>query len=217
MELKDRLKMCRQRLDISQVEVAKRAKMEHSIYCRVEKGVIKNTSHINDLANIFNVDVNWLLTGEGFESEKDIYSNETHKNNIPILLGNEIIKWCMNELKEKDIMKPSRKFIFSPYNFSHRKRKFAIEVNDESMSCQDGLSFYKGSKVIIDPDRQYQDRDYIMVIESTGKPYLAQFEVRGIVQLLKPINPRYHIIEELTDSFSVIGVIVAHTSIFYDS
>lgn len=63
--LAERLKIARERLNLSQQEVADMAGMKQPSYFKVESGKTKRTGFINELAKALKVDMNWLATGEG--------------------------------------------------------------------------------------------------------------------------------------------------------
>ncbi len=212
MTIAERAKEARMKAGLSQVEASEKVGCKQTVISKIEAGEIKKSSYFEKLAKIYNIDFRWLITGEGFVKEEDVYSND-EKNQLPILMGNEIIRWCLSELSQKEIIIPSREFVFSPFHKDERKRKFAIKIKDESMSTKRGVSFYEGSKVIIDPDRQWIDGDFILTIESTGIPTLYQYEISGAYQLLKPLNSRYPI-HRLDNTYAIVGTAVAHVNLF---
>lgn len=73
MELKDRLKQSRKEKRLTQTEVANAVGITQATYSELERGLVKSSGKIVELANLFNVNPNWLATGEG----------EMLSNNIP--------------------------------------------------------------------------------------------------------------------------------------
>lgn len=66
MELKDRLKKARTEAGLTQKDIEKNIpNLKQSTYSELERGVSKSTSRIVELANLFDVNVEWLSTGEG--------------------------------------------------------------------------------------------------------------------------------------------------------
>lgn len=63
--LPDRLKFARERLDLSQQQVADAVGMKQPSYYQLEAGKSKRSRFINDIAKVLKCDVDWLLTGEG--------------------------------------------------------------------------------------------------------------------------------------------------------
>lgn len=66
MELKDRLKRARKNAGLTQKDIEKNIpNMKQSTYSELERGLSKSTSRIVDLASLFQVNPEWLATGEG--------------------------------------------------------------------------------------------------------------------------------------------------------
>ncbi|AEO00990.1 cI repressor-like protein [Psychrobacter phage Psymv2] len=63
--LPDRLKSARERLNLSQQQVADAVGMKQPSYYQLEAGKSKRSRFINDIARVLKVDVDWLMTGEG--------------------------------------------------------------------------------------------------------------------------------------------------------
>lgn len=60
-----RLKFAREKLGLTQQEVAERAGMSQPAYYKIESGKSQRTTYLNELANTLKVSTNWLATGEG--------------------------------------------------------------------------------------------------------------------------------------------------------
>lgn len=74
--LAERLKFARKSKSISQAEIANLIEgLSQSAYSQLERGLVKSSSKIVELANLFGVSPTWLATGQG-----DIY-----QDNNPIL------------------------------------------------------------------------------------------------------------------------------------
>lgn len=65
MELKDRLKSARKEQKLTQVEVSKAVGITQASYSELERGRVKSTSKIVEIANLFKVNPTWLATGQG--------------------------------------------------------------------------------------------------------------------------------------------------------
>lgn len=211
----ERFKESRLAAKLSQDQAAQLVGCKQTVVSKIEAGDVKKSSYFEKFANVFDVDYRWLMTGEGFKKEEDHYSNDG-KNNLPILMGNEIVRWCMGELLQKEIFVPNREFVFSPFSKQNRKRKFAIKMKDDSMSTATGVSLHEGAVAVVDPDRQWVEGDFILVIESSGMPQVYKYGSAGIVQLLKPLNTRYPV-HELTSDYAIVGTICAIPIIFHQS
>lgn len=210
MSVGQRFKSSRLKANLSQAKLAKLGGSTQGVIVKIESDSVKHCSFMENFAKALDVDIEWLMTGKGFPKEDAVYPTKE----IPVLMGHEIIKWCMNELTKDDISIPIREFTENPFKKNDRKRKFAIKIKDDTMSIDNGISFWPGSNVIIDPDRQWKDGDFILVIESSGLPMLIQYVTAGGEQLLKPLNTRYDIYP-LTAEYIIIGTAVAQVHLLY--
>lgn len=70
--LANRLKTCREDLDLTQAELAKKAGLKNqSIIGSLESGYRKSSSYIPQIAQSLGVDPLWLATGKSSSSTKD--------------------------------------------------------------------------------------------------------------------------------------------------
>lgn len=63
--LAERVKLARDRLNLSQQDVADATGMSQPSYYKIERGHTKRTTYINELAKVFEVNVDWLANGSG--------------------------------------------------------------------------------------------------------------------------------------------------------
>ncbi len=63
--LAERVKLARDRLNLSQQDVADATGMSQPSYYKIEKGHTKRTTYINELAKVFEVNIDWLANGSG--------------------------------------------------------------------------------------------------------------------------------------------------------
>lgn len=63
--LAERVKLARDRLNLSQQDVADATGMSQPSYYKIEKGHTKRTTYISELAKVFRVNVDWLANGSG--------------------------------------------------------------------------------------------------------------------------------------------------------
>lgn len=73
--LPERLKYAREQLNMSQSEVAEAVGMKQPSYYQLESGKTQRSRYINEIANVLNVDVGWLVYGKG-KAAKDSEANQ---------------------------------------------------------------------------------------------------------------------------------------------
>lgn len=71
--LAERLKFAREKLNLTQQEVADRAGMSQPTYYKIESGKSQRTTYLNELANVLKVTPNWLATGQGEMTAKPVF------------------------------------------------------------------------------------------------------------------------------------------------
>ncbi|WP_323842919.1 XRE family transcriptional regulator [Moraxella sp. Pampa] len=64
MELKDRLKYARKQTDLTQANVAKAVGITQASYSELERGLVKSSGKIVEIAKVLKVNPSWLATGE---------------------------------------------------------------------------------------------------------------------------------------------------------
>lgn len=75
MELKDRLKQARKQAGLTQNQVAEAASMTQATYSQLERGIVKSTGKVVEIAKKLKVDPNWLATGQGSMTAPALQSN----------------------------------------------------------------------------------------------------------------------------------------------
>lgn len=90
MELKERLKSSRKHAGLTQAQVADTVGLTQATYSQLERGIVKSTSKIVEIANLLKVNPTWLATGEGSMGNKPTIDE----------LRNEIAKIEQNSKKD---------------------------------------------------------------------------------------------------------------------
>lgn len=80
MELKDRLKLARKKVGLTQSQVAQVIKgLSQPAYSELERGLSKSTTKVIELANLFEVNPIWLSTGQG---EMELDNHHVHASQV---------------------------------------------------------------------------------------------------------------------------------------
>lgn len=144
-------------------------------------------------------------------SESGVY---VISNDAPRLLNwTPILKW--EDLQFGKILEGAieRTQEFIPIAFEVSPETFALRVEDDTMDAPIGVSFPKGTVIIVDPSHIPTHSSFVLVSNSLEptKPIFKQLVHEGHRKYLKPLNPRYDG-KEMTEHHKVIGVI---RSLFY--
>jgi SOS-response transcriptional repressor LexA len=84
------------------------------------------------------------------------------------------------------------------------KNAFALRVRGDSMEPK----FQDGCIIIVDPDKESYNGAFVVVRESdTDEATFKQLQIDGSRRYLKPVNPRYPIMEMRSETL-ICGVVV---------
>lgn len=92
-----------------------------------------------------------------------------------------------------------------PVSVPVKRHTFALRVRGDAMVATNGDSFPEGSIVIVEPEMQAQDGDYVLVVNAAGQVNFKQLVQDGGVYYLKPRNDRYPV-KPLGDD-EIVGVV----------
>lgn len=207
-----RIKERRTELGMSQEDVAKksRGRVSQSALSALEIDKWEGTKYINILANILGVTDEWLATGHGYKTMKDLYNDLN--NSVPVLQEHEVLQWCINSSKAIDIKSEKRKFIANPKIENKRGRQFSVLLNSDSMTCA-GFSLQQNTILVCDPDRDAVPDDFIIGFFESTSPMVRQYKLESGKGYLKPLNSQYPALE-MTEKFTVLAVVAARVDIF---
>ena len=112
--MKNRIKFLREKLDLSQKEMGLKLAIPLTTISKYETGIVKPSSEIlSNIGKVFNVNLNWLLIGEG-----DMFTKGNIENFIPnqnsidldLELMKDIIKQTEKIFQEKKLdLSPEKK------------------------------------------------------------------------------------------------------------
>lgn len=86
-------------------------------------------------------------------------------------------------------------------------RSFALKVDGDSMEAPTGVSFPKGSTIVVDPEARVASGSFVLAKQNPTSPLVfKQFVIDGNRRYLKPLNPRYPIVE--INAHAIISAVV---------
>lgn len=124
---------------------------------------------------------------------------------VPLITWNEIQTWQ----RLADTNEPKTYTQWLPVSNVHSKKAFALQVNGDSMEAPSGTSFPNGALIVVDPDKTPTNKSYVVVNlneKENNSTTFKQLIIDGNRRYLKPLNPRYPILE-LSDNAVIIGII----------
>lgn len=222
MKTGDRIKLLREKLGISQAELANlcgwgNAGSGASRIGNYEKN-IRNPKRedIIIIAKAFTnkfvhvIDPAWLQFGSGTTPPVILFENVAiPKGYIPILSFSDItanLNWRIINNKEWKII---------PMFGDGNENSYAIRVKGDAMisSMPGKRSFLENDIIIIDPDKKPESGDFVLAIRDNEKePIFSQYISYGGSNFLKPLNTQYPSIT-VDDSVKIVGVVTSHIDI----
>ena len=213
MTLGARIREARQAQGISQAALAELCGWENGQgrvgnYERNERE--PSLSDIQRIAQEAGVRPEWLLTGAGSASHgaADLGAGNTSPG-PEIVQYLPLISWVRaGEWTEiEDPYEPGtyEKLILVTRRYSNRA--YALRLDGDSMQAPDGDSFPSGSIICVEPMQQAKNGSYVVIrLESSNEATFKQLIIDGDRQYLKPLNPRYPIMET-TEPATICGVV----------
>lgn len=195
--LAERLKFSREKLDLTQQEVANRAGMSQPTYYKIESGKSQRTTYLNELANVLKVNPNWLATGQGEMTEST--------QSAPVSAPKQIRMWDFT---------PSGVSVRRPENspIIDAKNVIYCQVLDESMSP----FFYKGDYVFADRSLKPETGGYVIAKKSDGSEIVRRYKeyldpkTGELHQELIALDEFFPAIQKANESFEILGTIFEH-------
>ncbi len=157
---------------------------------------------------VFNKVNGWLdHEHEGIEEENAIYSAQSTRQNfyrVPVLTWQATAEW-LEKSGQVDSSANHLTYIITSTHVS--LYAFALRVEGDSMEAAHGVSFPPGSIIVIDPEYQANNGAFVLAKQSsTGSLVFKQYVIDGSRRYLKPLNPRYPIVE-ITPQAMICGVV----------
>lgn len=139
-------------------------------------------------------------------SEQGIY---VISNDAPRLLNwTPLIQWA--DIQKGTVIEGAinRAEEFIPINYEVSPETFALRVEDDLMDAPIGISFPKGTIIIIDPSHIPTHSSFVIVASDldSAKPLFKQLIFEGTRKFLKPLNPRYER-KEFPEHGKIVGVV----------
>lgn len=177
--LAERVKLARDRLNLSQQDVADATGMSQPSYYKIERGHTKRTTYINELAKVFKVNVDWLANGSG-----EMLSGASNKAKEAKRAGNEVASDSEKELAR--ILEAG-----SVSTDDSDDDMVSIPIYDLYFCCGDGngscefenIKGYRKLPPSFFKDRNIRPEDFklICAINDSNHPYIKDGDEVGIV------------------------------------
>ncbi len=165
------------------------------------------SEHLGKLADALSVSIDWF-----YKSTDNVLAAHENRprygtaNMVPVLEWVQIIPYLEDQPLPRDI-----KTLPMPDHFG--KRCFNLIVDGDSMESPQGVSFLHRDHIVIDPDATAETNDYVLAKMDDNHVVFKQLTSDMGLSYLKPLNPRYPIIE-MTANMEILGVVKSQTHYF---
>ncbi len=196
MSLAQRLKQSREKAQVSQRQLAKRSGLSQQLISKLENGLVESTTEVFRLAEALGVDARWLATGKGEDSAADGPAIRAY---VPLISWVAAGHWR----EVADPYPPGQSETMAPVTCRVGPNAFALRVQGDSMEPM----FPNGSIIIVDPAVEPRQGSYVVVrLDEAEQSTFKQLVIDGGARYLKPLNPRYPVME-IRQSATVCGVV----------
>jgi len=206
MSLGERLKEARRLVGMGQTELAKCAGISQSAISNLEMRGSQSSQHTQTLADCLGVNIRWLATGEG--EPKSTEKVDHAIISVPVISWVQAGAWT--EIAE--FVAVDERIPWAVKVKDKEKRMFALKVSGVSMEPD----FKDGDTILIDPARQPENGDYVVVrLKDENAATFKQLVLEGDQKFLKALNPIWTPqVQKINGDADLIGVVKAKQTLF---
>jgi SOS-response transcriptional repressor LexA len=182
-------------LGVNQSELARRIGVKPQVIQYLCTSNATRSKFAFDIADALGLNVDWLIAGQGRMADKISTENIIK---VPIVEWSNILDTLKSNYKNSVISE----HITTQMNLS--EKCYAVRINDCSMIPR----FEIGTVLIIDPELQPQENDFVIVsTKSSAIPIVRQLIKRNKRPVLMPLNTTLYKEIELSDDDKILGVL----------
>lgn len=141
----------------------------------------------------------WLNLVDDRESASNLLPGPPLRGRVPVISWASAGQW--EEIVDNS--QPGQADDWIDTDAPIKRHTFALTVKGDSMEPD----FPNGSCIIVEPESQAENGDYVVVRQNGSEATFKQLVKDGSRVYLKPINPRYPILEMALDA-EICGVVV---------
>lgn len=213
MKIGERIKQVRKERRLTQVALAKIAKVQQSTIADLERGRTEKTTSLVEIAYALGVNPAWLSSGKGRkEAVIPTYSTANgslEQSNISptkIAIGGRVplisLVAAGNWEDVVDNYAPGQADEWIATTVAIKQHTYALRVQGDSMEPK----FPDGAIIIVEPEDEARHGSYVIVRQNGTEATFKQLVVDGGRKYLKPLNERYPIMQMNQDAV-ICGVV----------
>ncbi len=186
----------------SAAELARRASLSQPTVWALEKGKTQEVKHstLQRIAAATGKHIAFFTGGK----EDNVSTDVNQYRRVPL------ISWVQagRPRPAADPYHPSAPENWEDVTVAVSAETFALKVRGDSMVGPDGSGFPEGTIIIVDPNVEARNGDYVVVrFQNSDEATFKRLVVDGPLKLLRPLNPTYPTIT-ITDDARLCGVVV---------
>lgn len=184
----DRIKIARERLTLTQEQLAEKVGISQVAINKLEKGKALHTRFLIPLAKALKVTPEWLLFGETSENLQSI--DKVDIISVPLVEWEWLVKWGSDYFVNLE-NKENLAMVFAPAVVG--EKAFAVRLENDSMvSSSYGNSFSVGEIIVISPYKSYKSGSFVIAHHrETHECIFRQYFTESGMGWLIPLNPQY--------------------------
>ncbi len=193
--LGQRIRQRRKELGLSQERLGELAGLDQTVISKLERGDVQETARIAELAHALGCDALWLATGKqtgGKEPRQAKHTRESvhevpYKGKVPLISYVAAGSWS----DAVDNLAPGDAEQWVDTTVPVKRHTYALRVEGDSMEPR----FPNGAILIVEPEAEPKNGSYVIVRQNGTDATFKQLVHDGGVWYLKPVNPRYPIMQ----------------------
>jgi SOS-response transcriptional repressor LexA len=190
--LGQRIKARRKELELSQEKLGELAGLDQTVISKLERGDVQETARVAELAHALGCDALWLATGKPSGGKEERTSRQAvHEVNlrgkVPLISYVAAGNWsdAVDNLSTGD----AEQWIDTTVPV--KRHTYALRVEGDSMEPR----FPNGAILIVEPEAEPKNGSFVIVRQNGNDTTFKQLIADGGQWYLKPVNPRYPIMQ----------------------
>jgi len=193
--LGQRIKARRKELGLSQGRLGELAGLDQTVISKLERGDVQETARIAQLADALQCDALWLSSGRLPERTN---FTQAQANRVPLISFVAAGSWS----DAVDNYAPGDAEAWVETTVPVKRHTYALRVEGDSMEPR----FPHGAILIVEPEAEAKSGSFVIMRQNGTDATFKQLVHDGGKWYLKPVNPRYPVMQ-LDEDATLCGVV----------
>jgi SOS-response transcriptional repressor LexA len=191
--LGQRIKQRRKELALSQEKLGELAGLDQTVISKLERGDVQETARIAELAHALGCDALWLATGKEERTPRRAGDGRQAMHEVSLKGKVPLISYVAagNWNDAVDNLSPGDAEQWVDTTVPVKRHTYALRVEGDSMEPR----FPNGAILIVEPEAEPKNGSFVIVRQNGTDATFKQLIADGGQWYLKPVNPRYPIMQ----------------------